>query len=235
MWPAIGAALAVIAVLALVATVAVRRLDGSPTPTPVRASPAAPSTTTARPAAADPGRTEPGVHVQVTPRPDGTLEVVEQIRFLGASTGLQVDLPVLKGVVSGARPPDVRIADLEVLSDGQRLPQQTDSIATGGRVLLPNAPLSVELRYRLTGAATVSKPSTPGRALVVLPPIATDDSLSKLPVVVEVEGAGVRNVVCPGLATRDQLCGRRTKSGWRTITLQPDATAVLAQLDLSRY
>ena len=51
--------------------------------------------------------------------------------------------------------------------------------------------------------------STPGRALVLLPPIAADDSLKKLPVIIEVGGAGVRNLLCPGLASDDQLCGRQ--------------------------
>ena len=102
-------------------------------------------------------------------------------------------------------------------------------------MLLPNAPLAVELRYRLLGAATVSTPSTPGRALVLLPPIAADDRLKKLPVVVEVTGTGVRNLVCPGLPADDQLCGRASSSGWRTVALPPRATAVLAQLDLTSY
>lgn len=228
-------AVAVVVVLGLVATVAVRLLDRDPSRQPAQAS-HAPTTGTG--AAGDdtvPGRDTPGVLVQVSPRRDGSLAVVEQVRFIGAATGLQVDLPVMKGVVSGARPPDVRIADLEVYSDGHLLPRPTDSVDTGGRVLLPNAPLAVELRYRLVGAATVSRPSTPGRALVLLPPISADDSLSRLPVVVEVKGPGVRNLTCPGLATDDQLCGRRTRTGWRTTTLQPAATAVLAQLDLSRY
>lgn len=235
----VGLALLVVAGLALASAVAVRVLVRDTTPgataLPSRAStpdgPAA-ATDTGR---NDPGRTDPGIHVQVAPRADGTLDVVEQIRFLGASTGLEVALPEVKGVVPGALPTGTRITDLEVLSDGHRLPQQAASLSTGGRVLLPNAPLVVELRYRLEGAATVSTPSTPGRALVLLPPIAADDSLKRLPIVVEVSGAGVRNLICPGLDADDQLCGRKTGSGWRTTFLPPHATAVLAQLDLTSY
>ncbi len=171
----------------------------------------------------------------MTPRDDGSLDVLEQIRFLGASTGLRIALPEVKGAVAGALPPGPRITDLEVLADGNPLPEQADSLSAGGRVLLPDAPLAVELRYRLVGAATVSTPSAPGRALALLPPIAADDSLSTLPVVVEVDGPGVRNLVCPGLTTDDQLCGREGLSGWRTVSLPPRVTAVLAQLDLTRY
>lgn len=223
--------------LALLGLGAARLLarDPDPEPRPKVALPTvAPgtSTTTGR---ADPGRGDPGVHVQVTPREDGTLDVVEEIRFLGASTGLQVALPEVNGLRTDARPRAPRITDLEVLADGHLLPKQEGSIGTGGRVLLPNAPLAVELHYTLTGAATMSARSTPGRALVLLPPIAADDSLKKLPVVVEVSGSGVRNLVCPGLAPDDQLCGRQTATGWRTVFLSTRATAVLAQLDLSRY
>jgi hypothetical protein len=239
----LGLVLLVVVGLALASAVAVRVLVRDPAPA-TDALPSRGSAPTGDAGArgtgandagrADPGRTDPGIHVQVTPRPDGTLDVVEQIRFLGSSTGLQVALPEAKGVVAGALPTGTRITALEVLSDGHRLPQQA-AISTGGRVLLPNAPLSVELRYRLEGAATVSTPSTPGRALVLLPPIAVDDSLKRLPVVVEVSGAGVRNLVCPGLDADDQLCGRKAGSGWRTTFLPLHATAVLAQLDLTSY
>jgi hypothetical protein len=171
--------------------------------------------------------------VQVSPRADGTLDVIEEVRFLGASTGLQIALPAVAGVVAKARPKGPVIVGLEVFADGRRLEQQADSLVTGGRLLLPSAPLKVELRYRLVGVATRSAPSGPGRALVLLPPIAADDSLSKLPVVVEIAGPRVRNLVCPALPSTDQLCGRKTSTGWRTVPLPSRATAVLAQLDLS--
>ena len=180
-----------------------------------------------------PGRGAPGIHVQVSPGPDGTLDVIEQVRFLGASTGLQIALPAVIGVVGNVQPKGATIAGLEVFADGHLLPQQAGSLATGGRLLLPNAPLRVELRYRLVGAAVRSTPSHPGRALVLLPPITSDDSLSKLPEVVEISGPRVRNLVCPALPPTDQLCGRRTSTGWRTVPLPSRATAVLAQLDLS--
>ncbi|GAA2165615.1 hypothetical protein GCM10009845_23490 [Pedococcus bigeumensis] len=229
------AALAVLLLTVLAAASVATRvlLDRAPHPDRATLSPAPASKATAT--RGDPGRTDPGIHVQVSPRKDGTLDVVEQIRFLGAATGLQVALPATKGVVAGALPPATRITELQVTADGHRLPRQSESLATGGRVLLPNAPLSVELRYRLVGAATRSTPSTRGRALVLLPPIADDERLSRLPVVVVVEGKGVRGLVCPGLAPHDQLCGRSESAGWRTVFLSPRGTAVLAQLDLTGY
>ena len=231
----VALALLLVAALAAASVAALQVLDRTPAPGADRAIPsgARTSETTAR--RADPGRADPGIHVQVAPREDGTLDVVEQVRFLGAATGLRVALPETKGLVTGALPRATRITGLEVRADGHRLPQQSGSLSTGGRVLLPNAPLSVELRYRLAGAAILSTPSTPGRALVLLPPIADDDSLSKLPVVIEVSGKGVRNLVCPGLAADAQLCGRHASSAWRTVFLPLGATAVLAQLDLTSY
>lgn len=179
-----------------------------------------------------PGLTASGVHVQAVPRNDGNLDVVERVRFLGSSTGLGLALPSMVGVRRSALPLGVRIDDLQVYADGRPVDAPRDSLTTGGRLLLPSAPLAVELRYRLVGAVIESTPSTPGRALLILPPIASDDSLSRLPVVVEVIGTNVRNLVCPGLAPSDQLCGRQTPTGWRTISLPPRVTAVLAQLDL---
>lgn len=231
----VALALLLVVALAAASVVTLQVLDRAPAPSADRAIPSRARTSGTTATRGDPGRADPGVHVQVAPREDGTLDVVEQIRFLGAATGLRVALPETKGVVTGALPRATRITGLEVLADGHRLPQQAGSLSTGGRVLLPNAPLSVELRYQLVGAATVSTPSTPGRALVLLPPIADDDSLSRLPVVVEVGGKGVRNLVCPGLAVDDQLCGRQGSGGWRTVFLAPRATAGLAQLDLTSY
>lgn len=233
-----GTAIALLLVVALASAyaIAVRRLDDDPEPGPRVAPPSRTPTSASTTAAdTDPGRTGPGIHVQVTPRDDGSLDVLEQIRFPESATGLQIALPEVKGAVAGALPPGPRITELEVLAHGTPLPEQADSLSTGGRVLLPDAPLAVELRYRLTGAATVSAPSTRGRALVLLPPIAADDSLSTLPLVVEVAGPGVRNLVCPGLATNDQLCGRQGAFGWRTVSLPPRVTAVLAQVDLTSY
>jgi hypothetical protein len=179
-----------------------------------------------------PGLTAPGVHVHAVPRIDGDLDVVERVRFLGSSTGLELAPPSMVGVMPSALPLGVRIDDLHVYADGRPVDAPRDSLTTGGRLLLPTAPLAVELRYRLVGTAIKSTPSTPGRALVILPPIAADDSLSRLPVVVEISGKNVRNLVCPGLAPPDQLCGRQTSTGWRTVSLPPRVTAVLAQLDL---
>ena len=225
----------VVAGLGVATVVTVRVLDRTPAPGPARVAPTPAPAVSSAATPTDPGRVDPGVHVQVTPRADGTLDVVEQIRFLGAATGLRVALPEQKGVLPGALPRATRISGLEVLADGRLLPLEAKSLSAGGRVLLPNAPLSVELRYRLAGAATLSTPSTPGRALVLLPPIADDDSLSRLPVVIEVSGKGVRNLFCPGLAADAQLCGRQESSTWRTVFLPPRATAVLAQLDLTSY
>ena len=233
--PGAGIALILVVALALAYVVTVRQVDDNASGPRVALPPRTGTSATTTTADPDPGRTGPGVHVQVTPRDDGSLNVLEQIRFPGASTGLQIALPEVKGAVAGALPQGTRITELEVLADGNRLPEQAGSLSTGGRVLLPNAPLVVELRYRLSGATTVSSPSAPGRALALLPPIAADDRLSSLPVVVEVDGPGVRNLVCPGLATYDQLCGRQGPSGWRTVILPPRVTAVLAQVDLASY
>lgn len=141
--PGAAVALLLVVALALAYPVTVRRLDDHPAAGPRVAlpsrTPTSVSTTTTEP---DPGRTGPGIHVRVTPRDDGSLDVLEQIRFPGASTGLQVALPEVRGAVAAALPPAPRITDLVVVADGNRLPEQAGSLSTGGRVLLPDAPLA---------------------------------------------------------------------------------------------
>ena len=179
-----------------------------------------------------PGLTAPGIHVEATPAASGDVDVVENVVFTGGATALELTLPAVTGVSEAARPDAVRITDLRVTGDGVAVDTGSASLARGGRLLLPKAPRAVELRYRLVGVVMVSRPSTPGRALVLLPPITTGDDLRRLPVVVEVRGALVRNLVCPGLAAGDQLCGRQEGERWKTVPLGSGSTAVLAQLDL---
>jgi hypothetical protein len=226
--------LAWIATLALCAVVGLRLLDSSRSSSGDGFNPPTRQVTQDATAGGGdtPGLGVPGVHVQVDPQPNGDLEVVERVRFLGAATGLDLSLPAVDGVVRTALPLGMRISGLQASADGARVEQSSDSLSYGGRLLLPSAPLAVELRYRLTGATTRSTPSTPGRAIVLLPPITADERLRGLPVVVEVTGTGVHNLLCPGLPAANQLCGRQSSGGWRTVPLGSRTTAVLAQLDL---
>jgi hypothetical protein len=50
--------------------------------------------------------------------------------------------------------------------------------------------------------------------------------------VIEIDGARVRNLVCPDLPLADQLCGRRWGDGWRTAPMANKDASVVAQIDL---
>lgn len=179
-----------------------------------------------------PGLTEPGALVRATPTADGSLEVVELVRFSEPVTELSLGPPLTKGLVARSRPGAIEIADLQVQADGAVVDTGRRNLTTGQTVQLPDAASTLRMRYRLTGSTVRSVPSTPGRALTVLPPITSPATLGSLPVVVEVSGAQVTNVLCPGLGTNLQLCGRSWSQGWYSPPQRAGRTAVLAQLDL---
>ena len=179
-----------------------------------------------------PGQTEPGVLVRVTPAADGSLEVLERVRFTDPVTELSLAPPSTKGVAAKSLPTHIEVTDLQVQADDAIVDIGVRSLTKARTVELPAATGTVVMRYRLTGATVRSVPSTPGRALAVLPPITTAATLGSTPFVIEVSGAQVTNVLCPGLPTAAQLCGRTWTRGWYLAPQRPGRTAVLAQFTL---
>jgi hypothetical protein len=179
-----------------------------------------------------PGLTEPGAMVRAAPAADGSFEVVERVRFATPVTELSVEPPLTKGVVARALPSDVAIVDLQVKADTAVLDIGERVLARARTVELPGPTSTVVMRYRLTGATVRSIPSTPGRALSVLPPITSPATLGSMPFVIEVSGDRVTNLLCPALPTAAQLCGRTWTQGWYLGPQPAGRTAVLAQLNL---
>ena len=180
-----------------------------------------------------PGLTEPGIHVVAQAGSDGGLEVVEQVRLPAAATSLAIALPRASG--SGVAAAVPTISGFQAESGGQVV---TDTLAVplpagGDRLELPDPSTDITMRYRLEGGAERSQPAPVGRALVLLPPVtAAEASLSGLPVVVEVVGGNIRNLVCPDLAVAEQLCGRQQGSRWTTPSIPLGRSVVVAQVDL---
>ena len=179
-----------------------------------------------------PGLTTPGALVQASPMADGTLEVVERIRFADPVSELSLGLPLTKGVAARSMPGDVEVADLQVQADDAVVDLGATGLTRPRTVDLPGDTSSVVMRYRLTGATIRSIPSTPGRALTVLPPITSPATLGTMPFVIEVSGAQVTNVLCPGLPAAVQLCGRTWTQGWYSPPQEAGRTAVLVQINL---
>ncbi len=213
-------------------------LEARSLPTPAaRATPAPPaskpSTTPFVPGGLEgPGLSEPGALVQVVPGADGSLEVLERVRFANGATELAIAPPVTKGVNARSLPRGISIADLQVTADQAVVDTGFRGLTRAQTVELPSGTRFVVMRYRLTGATVRSLPSTPGRALTVLPPITSPATLGSMPFVVEVSGVEVSNLLCPGLSPEDQLCGRNWSKGWYSVPQPAGRTAVLAQLVL---
>jgi hypothetical protein len=204
----------------------------SPTsPTSSEASPSAPAS--APLASSGPGLTQPGIHVVAQAGADGGLEVVERVRLPKPDTTLMIAVPRASG--SGVAAASPSIVGFQAQAGGQVV---TDTLASpvpesGDRLELPAPAADITMRYRLEGGAERSQPAPVGRALVLLPPVtAAEPALAGLPVVVEVIGGNVRNLVCPELDAPDQLCGRQQGSRWSTASIPLGRSLVVAQIDL---
>ncbi len=217
--------------------------NGSPSTTAVATAPDPLATATAIPRAAvdnayvpggatGPGLTAPGILVQALPSANGDLEVVERVRFAVPSDSLTLGVPSSQGIAKGTAPLRARLKDLQVSADGNVVDTTGASLSQTTRLTLPSGTRQVQMRYRLTGSVLRSTPSTPGRALVVLPPLSRGPRVDTLQVIVEVQGGTVRNLQCPALRAADQLCGREGPDRWYTVPLTLGRSAVLAQLDL---
>lgn len=237
--------LVVAAALALLAVNALRFPDAVPTPQanppgttqpgpePTEEAPSPADTGSATAADDGPGLTEPGILAVVQTDVDGNLEVMEKVRLTSPVSSLLVTLPHgTTPETSGAKPTitgfQAQAGDL-VVTDTPASPLP----AAGDRIDLPLPATEIVMRYRLEGGAIRSQPAPVGRALVMMPPItAADPALGDLPVVVQVVGGNIRNVVCPALDVGDQLCGRQNGQRWTTTVLPLSRASVVAQIDL---
>lgn len=206
--------------------------NGSPRPTGASTSQAASDPIAPAPQpTSGPGVDRPGILVRARPDDVGTLEVVERIRTATPVMALRLTPPSALGLpgLAGIHP---AVVSLQAAAGG------TGTVPTGFTGFLAPTTLtftspttSVTLRYRLEDASRRSQPAPPGRVLIALPPIASE-SLGRLPVVVQVSGAGVRNLVCPLLSPGEQLCGRASGALWSTIAMPAARARVVAQVDL---
>jgi hypothetical protein len=203
-------------------------------PTTGTSTGSAPASTPASAAATSgPGLTEPGIHVVAQPAADGTLEVVERVRLERAVSALLLAPPRPRGGGAAGANPTITGFQAQagglVVTDAPASPLPAD----GERIELPVPATDITMRYRLEGSTDRSQPAPVGRVLVLLPPVTrSDPALGDPPVVVEVVGGTVRNLVCPDLPVSDQLCGRQRGAVWSTTTLPLSRASVVAQMDL---
>ncbi|MEP6649325.1 MAG: hypothetical protein ABJA74_05355 [Lapillicoccus sp.] len=183
-------------------------------------------------ATSGPGLTEPGVHVVAQPDAFGGVEVVERVRVNTPIAGLMIALPHASGPgVAGTKP---TMTGFQAQADGAVVTDMlTSPLPAGGDQLdFPSPATDITMRYRLEGGSDRSQPAPVGRVLIVLPPVTADLGLSGSPVVVEVVGGNIRNLVCPDLPVSDQLCGRQQGRVWTTTAVPLGRSVVVAQVDL---
>jgi hypothetical protein len=180
------------------------------------------------------GQTRPGIHVQAQIDAQGDLEVVEQVRFESPQSVVTLGIPSLRGAAGEVAALHPKVNELQVSADGElaSVPQKSRVVTAASQLALPRAAQTLVLRYRVDNASVRSLPGPPGRALLVLPPISALSGGASLPVVVEVSGGTIRNLLCPALDQQHQLCGHQDGATWHTTELESGRTAVIAQVDL---
>lgn len=177
-----------------------------------------------------PGLTEVGTHVVARPTATGDLEVVEEVLLARpvSAIGLTPPAPPTSPGLEGVVP---RVVDVRAENRGVPVAVSlTDPLATRQEVRF-GLTTALSVYYRVEHASRLSQPSTQGRALVSIGAISTGDHPG-LPVVIEVIGPGVRNVLCPQLVGDQQLCAAQVGETWTTTALTGPPVAVVAQVDL---
>ncbi|MEO7060823.1 MAG: hypothetical protein ABI083_13975 [Lapillicoccus sp.] len=200
----------------------------NPTPPPSSPGPSAAATTPT--ATTGPGLTEAGIHVVAQAAADGSLEVVEQILLARPVSVIGLAAPVTPAYpgLEGLSP---EVVGLQAESRGVPIAVALSDPLLTREELRFGPTTSLSLRYHLDRATRRTEPSTLGRALTVLPAITAGD-YPDLPVVIEVVGPGVRNVLCTHLPGDQQFCAVQAGQTWTTAALTGRPVAVIAQLDL---
>lgn len=237
---ALGLGLAV--ALAVLAVFAFRRPapEAAPQPRPAATSPSAvqslPTDTSTdgsgAVSATGPGLTEPGIRLVAQPDANGAVEVLERVKLSTPVKALALAPP--QAADSGVPGVNPTVTGFQAQADGQVVASTPAPTMTSGgqRIELSTSATEIAMRYRVDGAVGRSQPAPVGRALIVVAPLTADATLRDLPVVVEVVGNGVRNLVCPKLAANDQLCGRQAGRVWFTPSIPLSSALVVAQVDL---
>jgi hypothetical protein len=157
---------------------------------------------------------------------DGDVHVVMELHFAAPVDHLTLQVP--EGAWSGGEFDPV-VDGIELDIAGDQLSQE-ETLTTGQQisVALPAGTVRLRLQYDATGTFAASTPSTAGRGLVLLTPLAVTarDTLAQ----VEVRDDRVLNLGCVGTGELT-ACGTRDGDTW-IATPVVDAEQVIAQVDL---
>jgi hypothetical protein len=183
-------------------------------------------------AGSEPARTTPGIDLSVVPRPDGSLDVTENVLLLAATGMLPLQLPTsgehLPGLMTPTTP---RVTNLKVFADDRPVPLESTTVAGADFVPLTVATSRIRLTYRLSGSTVLASPSTSTRAGAAVRPL-TAGAEATLPTDVKVSGA-LLNAVCPLLTETRCAVGDPPRLSIRP-GIPANQALIVLQLDLPR-
>lgn len=162
----------------------------------------------------------------------GALDVEDRITFPAPRKSLVLAIPHRTGVTRHFTP----VASRLVVSVAGQHGSSLDALTPGPPVTVHlSAPATkVALHYTVTGAVTRSRPSAPGRALVLVTPMAVGGTRG-LPSRLVIVSPGVLNVGCVHGSDELSTCARRNHDGWIVRGQSSGSTSdVVAQVDLGR-
>ena len=166
----------------------------------------------------------PGARIGVTIDESGNVYVGVDATALRPVPALTLSIP--------RRPesrfsPEGRIGSL--VADGNTVPVP-GPLRTGDSVIVPlgGSATLVQLGYTVGGTYEPSRPSTPGRGLVLLTPLQIGDF--GVPYTLEVTDERILNLACTSTG-QTRVCGTRSGSTW-TVDALAGGEDVVAQVDL---
>jgi len=199
----------------------------SPTPIP---SPTAPAREAGSPSSA--GGRQPGLRLVATVLAGGVFEVTETVRLPAPVSTLTLAPPDLRAAGGDLRSAHPMATDVVVRVDDQSVPLPRGTVQRATTIAFHRPTDRFEIRYRLHGSVRVNRPSTAGRAVGAVAPLASRLP-GDLPVAVAFRGEAVRNVSCVGLPLDQRTCFAGRRPNVRVDQNLPyRAALVLVQLDL---
>jgi hypothetical protein len=186
------------------------------------------------------GQTPPNpsgdIELSAAVQSDGSADVTETLTLSSQTRNLVLAVPAT------ATPPGAKAnqddapqaVSIAATVNGKAVGSPTRVGTTPVSVALPAGTKRVVLHYQLVGSTVRSTPSSAGRALTAIAPIAAR-SQAGLGLVIHVRGndAAIRNLVCPASAGNADTCATQADGRWRTTAALAAATSFgLAQVDL---
>jgi hypothetical protein len=180
-----------------------------------------------------PGSDAPGVAFSAVVLGGATVEVTERAVF-STPRRPRLDLVAIQAtsLTTKSTGTDPQISNLRADVDGVRATPER----TGPRswvVDTPDGARSVLLRYQLTNAVALSRPSVDGRAFALVTPLLAGQALRESrTVVMNFPSAGVHNVVCADASPQELFCAKPANDVWSgTVPAGLPSANVLLQVD----